>query len=73
MTEKEYYNEIVLQKYYHKIFDEKIQKEIINPLHQGIINVFTEFSGGLIMQEYLEDDNGKKLKIRIEIEKIGEW
>ena len=73
MTEKEYYNEIVLQKYYHKIFDEKIQKEIIKPLHQGIINTFTEFTGGLTMQNYLEDDNGKKLKIRIEIKKIGEW
>ena len=69
MTEKEYYNELVLQAYYHKLFDDEIEKEIIRPLVANIINTFTGFVGGGVGGHSFIDDNGKKVKVFFKVEK----
>lgn len=69
MTEKEYYNELVLQEYYHKLFDDEIEKQIIKPLRASIINTFTGFIGGSVGEYSLIDDNGKKVKVFFRVEK----
>lgn len=71
LSEKEYYNELVLQAYYHKLFDEEIEKKVLKPLKASIINTFTGFIGGSYGGYTFMDDNYKvKVTINIEKEKI---
>ena len=63
MSEKEYYNELVLQEYYHKLFDEEIETNVIKPLKAAIINTFTGFSGGCAGGHKFVDDNGNEVKV----------
>lgn len=71
MSEKEYYNEIVLQEYYHKLFDEEIEKKIIQPLKASIINTFTEFVGESVMSVTLSDIDGREVRVKINVEKVN--
>ena len=69
MSEKEYYNELVLQEYYSKLFDEEIEKNVIKPLKASIINTFTGFSGGCFGGHKFVDDNGKEVRVIFEVTK----
>lgn len=72
MSEKEYYNQLVLESYYNKLFDEEIEKEVLKPLKKCIINAFTGFSGGCFSGHSFVDDNDNKVKVIYEVIKNDE-
>lgn len=71
MSEKEYYNHIVRQEYYHKLFDEEIEKEVVRPLKASIINTFTQLEGGSYGGHMFTDHDGRQVKVTIEVEKVN--